>query len=277
MADSIKSLSRLYVDESIHDSLGFIVVAFVFSSPQLDKLVSQALQGAGLVPGQDEFKSSYRMVQNIRMQEIREQLLDLAANHTRIALVVADSNSRKSLGAISLRYLRSILGKNGLLDHPIESYFDEGILTSALINSEHDCRIPNLTIHASEDSRTCFGIQVADLVAHCASQLIRDGLSGHSKEISLNSEAYGAPSASLSWKLLITLRRAMFTRTFVYDCAEYDADTDPVVIGPDDDVVDIAMNPEMLGWGLYISDDVEGCVARSIEATLGRVWLGCMH
>lgn len=211
------------------------------------------------------------------MQEIRGQLLDLAAEHTRIALVVTNSDSRKSLGTISLEFLRSIIRKNGLSDHSIEAYFDEGILTSASIDSAHGFRPPNVTVHANEDSRTCLGIQLADLVAHSCSQLIRDRLSGRSKEVTLDANRYGVPSESLSWTLLITLRRALFTRKYVCSKADYDIDTDPVIVGPEDDEVDIGSNPEVLGWGLFMVDDLEEGVANSVKSALGRVWLGCMH
>ena len=44
----IEQLTHCYLDDSIHDSFGFIVLAFVFSSYDLDTPVREALVAAGL-------------------------------------------------------------------------------------------------------------------------------------------------------------------------------------------------------------------------------------
>ena len=97
MADLPDSISTLYVDESIHDALKFIVSAFVFSTRGLDGLVRQEIRAVGLTPGDHEFKSGHRMASDSRMQELRERLLDIVAERTRIALLVVGPGSRSLL------------------------------------------------------------------------------------------------------------------------------------------------------------------------------------
>src|SRR5205809_308688 len=121
---------QLYVDESIHDSLDFIVSAFVFSKNGLDAGVSDALRYAGLRPGVDEFKSSTFMVGNFGRQKLRDGLLLLAARHARVALAVSPASARSELGGWCLSVLETVLRRNGFLDVAFDAHFDEGIFES---------------------------------------------------------------------------------------------------------------------------------------------------
>ena len=67
-----------YVDESIHDSCGFVATAFVFAEENFEKTVEEVLLEAGLSPPSEEFKSSARMDSDSKMKLARDGLLDLA-------------------------------------------------------------------------------------------------------------------------------------------------------------------------------------------------------
>ena len=61
----------IYVDESIHENLGFTIIAFVVAEDDIEIHVKKALINLNYIPGKDEFKSSTLMVSNPRMQDIR--------------------------------------------------------------------------------------------------------------------------------------------------------------------------------------------------------------
>ena len=60
MTTSRPARIRVYVDECIHDRLGFTVTAFVFATSDLTESISR-LVDAGLIPKRDEFKSGEYM------------------------------------------------------------------------------------------------------------------------------------------------------------------------------------------------------------------------
>ncbi|MEW6087670.1 MAG: hypothetical protein AB1498_05145 [bacterium] len=80
------TFKHCYIDESIHDSIGIVVTAFVFSDDNFEYSITEALQKAGLNTSQDEFKSSVRMDVNEPMQKARENLLALAGCKSKIAV-----------------------------------------------------------------------------------------------------------------------------------------------------------------------------------------------
>ncbi len=82
----LKRFKHCFVDESIHDSVGIIVTAFIFTDESFGNAVTESLQNAGLNPPKDEFKSSLRMDTNEKMRKARENLLELAASKSKIAV-----------------------------------------------------------------------------------------------------------------------------------------------------------------------------------------------
>lgn len=208
---------QIYIDESIHSSLGFIVTAFVFSKGGLDGHVAEALTEAGLRPGTDEFKSGAFMADDPRRRKLRESLLGLAGQNTRIALAVSPAASRPDLGAWCLNALDKIIRKNGFRGVAFEAHIDEGIFRShhEAIVIDADLGLQGVSIHPSQDSRACLGIQVADAVAHVTAQVIRAAVTGHQKIIGIGGPETGYAdddTAPLGWALKMTLRYALLSR-----------------------------------------------------------------
>lgn len=279
----MKKFSRCFVDESIYDDLGIVVTAFIFAGEDIEKAVRQEITDAGLTPEVDEFKSSARMDENPEMRRLRDRLMQLAGRSTSIAVFFGPF-SRPRLGRQALQALQSVVIRNEIDTDSLIVHFDEGIFPS----DEEAARLHKLFHHlekcdmrAVEDSRLCFGIQVADSIAHCFGQIIKAALTGDDKTIDIGGSGTGYPEgteASLGWALLMQLRYSLLTRPVVTNGGPYSPESDPVVLDPlHDDVVDFGQHPTLLGWGVQISPDSSLELRQAVEQALGRIWLGCIH
>lgn len=275
--------THCYIDESIHDSIGVVVTAFIFTGSTFSDAVTEALQKAGLNPPQDEFKSSARMDTNKRMREGRKNLLALAGSKSKIAVFFGPFH-RPHLGRQTFQALQSVLTRNAIQPESLSVHFDEEIFPSqkeadrlhALFHSLKGCKI-----FACEDSRICVGIQVADAVAHSFGRIIKEALTDITKMVDIGGPDTGYPEgteAPLGWSLLMTLRYALLTRPVVYNGEPYPAASDPVVIDPvRDDLVDFGIHPILLGWGVQVAPEADTKLRQAVDKELGRLWLGCIH
>lgn len=272
---------HIYIDESIHDALDFIVSAFVFSKEGLDSPVSDALRDAGLRPGVDEFKSGALMLGNVVQQNLRETLLSLAGQHTRVALAVSPASARTELGEWCLRVLHTIVRRNGFHEMSFDAHCDEGIFksTTKLANGEFGAP-RQMSIDPKSNSRTCLGIQVADVVANATGQMIREAVTGRRKMVGIGGPGTGYADddeAPLGWSLKMSLRYSLLRRPTVHPGQPYHPDIDPVVVKPGDDYVQVAQHPEVSGWGVHIHDALSSTVRAAVDQELGKIWLGCIH
>jgi len=275
--------THCYIDESIHDSVGVVVTAFIFTDDTFSKIVTEALQKAGLNPPQDEFKSRARMDINEKMRKGRENLLALAGSKYKIAVFFGPFH-RPHLGRQTFQALQSVLTRNAIQPESLSVHFDEEIFPSqkeadrlhALFHSLRGCKI-----FACEDSRICVGIQVADAVAHSFGRIIKEALTDTRKMIDIGGPNTGYPEgteAPLGWSLLMNLRSALFTRPIVYNGEPYPAASDPVIIDPmRDDPVDFGIHPILLGWGVQVAPEADTELRQAVDKELGRLWLGCIH
>lgn len=275
--------THCYIDESIHDLVGVVVTAFIFTNDTFSDAVTKALQKAGLNPPQDEFKSSARMDKNEKMRKGRENLLKLAGSNSKIAVFFGPFH-RPNLGRQTFQAFQSVLIRNSIQPGPLSAHFDEEIFPSqkeadrlyALFYSLKGCKI-----FACEDSRICVGIQVADAIAHSFGQIIKEALTDTKKMIDIGGPNTGYPEkteASLGWSLLMNLRYALFTRPVVDNGEPYPAASDPVIIDPmKDDPVDFGIHPILLGWGVQVAPEASNELRQAVDKELGRLWLGCIH
>lgn len=274
---------QIYIDESIHHSLDFIVSAFVFSKGGLEAAVSDALRDAGLRPGIDEFKSSTFMEGNFGRQKLRDGLLRLAGQRARVALAVSPASARTELGGWCLSALETVVRRNGFLDVAFDAHFDEGIFESrneAVRLAARCGGLRRVSLHPVEDSKKCLGIQVADVTAHVTAQVIREAITGQRKMVSIGGPetGYGDDEmAPLGWSLKMSLRHGLLRRPIVHRGQSYHPEIDPVVVERGDDYVEIAQHPDVLGWGVQIHDALSANARSTVDRELGKIWLGCIH
>ena len=265
-------LTQCYIDESIHEALGFVTVSFVFAAEDLNTVVSSALASAGLDPGREEFKSGARMKGDTRMGVVRKKLIDIINAHTRVAVVFAPYPHRVPLGKQCLRALQSTLIRNGIRPEGLTIHVDHGIFPS---RAEAE-RLIGLfrflkpaTFRPDETSHVCQGIQLADLIAHTFALIIRGTITG--------SKLTKARDSNLSQSRLASIRYSILARCTVSEQQAFDSATDPVVIGPEDDPAEHALHPEVLGWGVQVAPEAPDSLRGAVRGMLDRVWLGCMH
>ena len=202
---------------------------------------------------------------------------------THVAMFVGPYE-RGSLGKHSLQALQSILVRNGIRPSGLTMYFDEDIFSSVREAARLQKLFHFLTparIFPKEDSRLRLGIQVADAVAHSCGQIVKEAVSGKVKMIDIGGRGTGygkGEKAPLGWKLVTTLRYALLTRPMTQNGETYAAATDPVILDPmHDDPVNYGQHPILLGWGVQVAPESSDDLRRAVEASLGRLWLGCIH
>ncbi|HEU4767482.1 MAG TPA: DUF3800 domain-containing protein [Pyrinomonadaceae bacterium] len=283
MPNQHQALTHCYVDESIHDSHGFAVAAFIFTDAEFDSKVAVVLRSAGLRVPDEEYKSSARMDSDPRMREARASLTGLLTTASRVAIVVGPFN-RPRLGRQVLQALQSVVVRNGVKRETLRVFFDREVFTSQVdADRLHKLfhALQGVAIHAQQDSRLCFGVQAADAVAHAFGQIIKDAAIGAPKLVDVGGEGAGYPPhtmAPLGWELLMQFRHSLFTRPVVYNGAPYLSECDPVVLDPmNDDLVSFAQHPVLIGWGVQIAPESNSRLRLITEETLGTLWLGCIH
>lgn len=272
-----------YVDESIHDSCGFVATSFVFAEESFEMAVEKVLRDAGLLPPLHEFKSSTRMDSNYSMQLARSGLLALASSKAKVAVFFGAFN-RTTLGKHTLQALQSVVVRNGISPAALSVYCDEEIFPSekealrlhGLFHFLSQCRI-----YPREDSRKRLGIQVADAVAYSFGQILKEELTGEQKLVDIGGPGTGyekGTMAPLGWKLLMTLRYSLMTRPMVQNGGLYDAAMDPVILDPQyDDPAIYGQHPVLLGWGIQTAPEADDSLRQGVERAFGRIWLGCIH
>lgn len=267
-----------YVDESIQRSLGYVATAFVVAPEPLEPAVAEVLRGAGLVPGRDEFKSGARMAERPDLQELRDRLLGLAGDRARLAAVFSPVHRRDALGRYALQALQSVLVRNSVPREELTVFFDSGIFPSE--SAARELRplfgaLSGATLYAREDSKLRLGIQVADAVAHTFGQVLRAAVTGDHKAVHIGpTDDDWVPLSAI---LLSRIRHAVFRRPIVFQSVQYDTATDPIVATSEDELLELGINAEALGWGVQVAADLSNDLSASVRLALERLWLGCYH
>ena len=122
---------------------------------------------AGLVPGQDEYKSRRPHDADRRYRVLRDELHGIVSGCS-IALLVAPLAERKHLARHALEALKYFVHENAIAER-LKVSFDEGLFSSreGAATMASEIRLPPQVDLAVEcDSRLVQGIQLADLVAH---------------------------------------------------------------------------------------------------------------
>jgi hypothetical protein len=110
MIDKTDNHLCCFIDESIHDLIGFVTIAFVFSSNKFESNILDCLKNANLNPPHEEFKSSFKMDSNPKTRIARDNLLSIASSESKFAIFFVHLKETKaSLGWALLMRLRHSL------------------------------------------------------------------------------------------------------------------------------------------------------------------------
>ncbi|MEH6691121.1 MULTISPECIES: DUF3800 domain-containing protein [Pseudorhizobium] len=241
----------IYIDESIHERGGFIVLTALHASPDQIREATDALSQCGFSPGLDEFKSSLKMQGNAQAQELRERFRSIIGG-CKIAIGVCSLNERSELMQLAGR-----LGGAFASRYP-------GVMATAFLDQgmKHQSTIPPLgySIVADCDSKQVIGIQLADCCAHFISTILLDEL-GLARKMVPKSRIYPGDDGELelAWELWASIRYAL-------------ASSEPVRRNDDG-----FPEPFMKPFGLIFSDGCDDKVKEAAQHRLGSVWVGCIH
>lgn len=256
----------LYIDDSVHDKAGFIIVAFVYVSEDPEHSISEIITNSGLDPSNFEFKSSAKYLKASQRVKVREGLRDFLSNNCGIALAVMPRQQRSRIGVESLKAFMQFAEANNILKRPCKVYFDQGMFMSRreATDSLAKLNIEGYEFNFEQDSHLIKGIQVADLAAHTASIILKEKLGLVTKKVLLGKDFGYEPEieTGLGFELWAPIRNCFFH------------DSTPAVC-TGDRINDCTVNVEPRG--LYVSELCDSTLAAKARSVFGTVYLGCLH
>lgn len=248
---------NIYIDDSIHDEFGFMLLSFVFCKhdPQ------GSLQGILSKYGLEEFHASEKMKNNATMRQARCELANYVNMKTKWGMFVLPSNLRHNIFDEFSSFMFHLESMN--LDEELHVYVDHGIINcneAEKISQKSRC----MKIYIS-DSLEVNGIQLADLVAAQCGVRLREKISGNPKILVYGDESgYDPPiEAPLGFELWADLRYSMHR-------------SDSPLSEDMDDTLQFATF-DTTNYGFLLSQHVSDALAEKSKETFGKVYLGCIH
>jgi hypothetical protein len=260
-----KAMQYVYFDESIHDECGFIIGAFVFCDDSPDVAIGDLLNKYGLNSIDSEFKSSGRMDNNPDLAQIRAELFEILQS-TNIALLIIPSVQRKFLGDEALKFLPLFVAANDRKLAHVQVFFDEGISVSNKTQADTRKRMAqSLEIFPRQKSHLVRGIQLADLVSHTASVILKQSMLSSQKSVTVgpNNGAYSDREVELGFMLWAQMRYRFLRSKRTQTATE-------------DDLVG-NLTYDVLNYGLGVSNHCDESLNVRATDAFGTVYLGCIH
>lgn len=245
----------IFVDESIQHDLDYICVGFVYCERSPDEHVRSAITHAGLVPGADEYKSGARMVNSAERRLLREGISSIVLQDCKLGVYIGPVDERPILLSAVAEAANQIVSRNQL-PSPQVVFVDSGIDGKCDLGADSSIKlVPNC------DSKTVYGIQLADYVAYHCSYLLKCTIEGTSKKVRV--EVPHLPNSDeeveLDWLMRTELRRNFFV--------EY---RDVERIAGDDWFFKLS------GYGAYFSPKLATTVEVAARKTFDSMYFGCV-
>jgi len=247
---------KIYIDESIHEQFGFMLLAFVACSKNPQKKLLKLLNKYGV----NEFHSLDKMKDNNQKQKLREEIVNFINDSTcKWGVFIFPSTFRFSLAIELTSFIRKIT-KRLSKSKKIEVFLDEGIIRP--IELKKMVSELNIPIYLSK-SNEVFGIQLADLVAAYNGIQLKEEISQSPKILTYGEEfGYDPPiQANLGWELWAKIRYSMCHK----DKCKADKDS-----------VDMATF-KTKNHGLFISKGCSKSLISSSKKIFGEIYFGCIH
>lgn len=243
----------IFVDESIQKDLDYICVGFAYCEEPPDEAIYTAIRDAGLIPGEDEYKSGYRMSGSDSKHFLRNSINQLVLERCRLGIYIAPLRERPTLLAGIADTATKLVQANNL-SQPQSVFIDQGIGGKVLAN-EH------IAVAVGCDSRKVPGIQLADFVAYHCSYLLKCALTESTKKIQMGDAPHplAGEEVDLDWALRTELRRHFFVEPRNFDEIE-----------GDDWFFRLA------GYGAFFSPGLRNSVRQAAEQTFDSMYFGCV-
>ena len=245
---------NIYIDESIHDQHGFMLLAYVTCRRDPYDVLNNMLKKYGI----EEFHACKKMQNNHTMQKLRSSIRSYVNSYCGWGVMVLSNIARSN---IKDDFSNLVAGLSKfILDEPLRIYIDEGIIS---INEVDEIR----NISKVDSINTCRshevnGIQLADLVAALSGVRLREEISENPKMLTYGNESGFDPpiEAELGYELWASLRYSMLRNP------ETKRDEMPEMA-----------SFETEGYGLFVSPRCSDELSRKARKLFGEVYLGCIH
>ena len=257
-------MGYFYIDDSVHDSAGFILGACIYSETDLTPSVDEIILAHGFDPSTFEFKSRINFSKESEKAKLREELKGLVQSSCRLGIVVIPRNEREKLGTECIKAVKLFTDFNSI-KKPIQIYLDQGLFPSTkegqqLVNS---CQFNEIKFHFEQDSKIIKGIQIADLCAHIASIQFKGELGLVNKKVKVGENFGYDPDMEmeLHFEMWATLRYIFFNE----GSAQWTGDvieSSTLFVEP---------------YGLYVSSLCSDELKKKIRETFATVYLGCIR
>lgn len=263
----MKKSGFIYYDDSKHPKADFFMGAFIYSERDLNEEISQYISSSGLDPNKDEFKSRLRMDQNPEQKELRQYLKRLISD-TKIAIVITAPNEKDFKACTSKALIQLIENNQEELIFPLNVFLDQGIYKNqndddykSLVSMLNPKQV-NLNIE--QDSKVIKGIQLADLVAHTCSIMMKESLGLINKTIKVGNNSGYDPDTDIEigFEIWAGIRYNFFS-------------TPPPHPDEWESQLDCVATVERKG--LFISESCNKTIKVEGKSRFGEMYLGCIH
>ncbi|MDX9782798.1 MAG: DUF3800 domain-containing protein [Bacteroidales bacterium] len=263
----MKDNGYIYYDDSKHPGSGFYLGAFVYSDKDLNNIISGYISLCGLDPNKDEFKSSLRKDKNPKQIELRRYLKRLIGN-IRIFVVIAQPNENDFKMATRNALINLIEHNQAALKSNLNIFLDQGIFKNEndaeykLLTGKLDANSVKLKIE--QDSVEIKGIQLADLVAHTCSIMLKESLGLINKTIKAGDNSGYDPDTDIEigFEMWAGVRYNFFSNS---------------PPRPDDWDSQLDFVAKVGKRGLFISDNCSAEIKIKGNERFGEMYLGCIH
>jgi hypothetical protein len=262
-----------YFDESIQSRGDFILGAWVYSEKDIEEQVGEALKKNGLIPGRDEFKSSYHMGRNPVQAALRDDL-KMVLQNCRIAVVIAPIEKRSAFGEEGCRGLLKVLRNNDLPPDRHEAFLDQSLFSSVGRGqaAAQALALDQLCdLYFEQDSRKILGLQLADLAAHTCGTMLLEllGLIKKTVPAGENSGYDSEMPMEIGFELWATIRYNFF-------CPSSAPITDLLTGSSTPDEISYPQ-VDISSSAVHIADTCSEPLRNAANGRFGLNYLGCIH
>lgn len=245
---------KIYIDESIHDQHGFMLLAYVTCRRDPYDALNNILKKYGI----EEFHACKKMQNNHTMQKLRSSIRSYVNSYCGWGVMVLSNTARLNIKD-DFSYLVTGLSKS-ILDDPMRIYIDESIISNNEIDEIRNVsKVDSINICRSHEVN---GIQLADLAAALCRVRLREEISEFPKMLTYGNESGFDPpiEAELGYELWASLRYSMLKHP-----------------KPKGEEMPNMASFETEGYGLFVSPRCSDELSRKGRKLFGEVYLGCIH
>ena len=244
----------IYIDESIHDQHGFMLLAYVTCMHDPQNSLNDIIKEYGV----DEFHACKKMQNNQKLRKLRSSIRSYVNSYCGWGVMVLPNTARQNIKDDFTNLVNRL--SKFQLNGPLKIYVDEGIISNNGVDEIKS--VSNLDSIYICSSHEVNGIQLADLVAALCGVRLREEISEHPKMLTYGEESGFNPpiEAELGYELWASLRYSMLRR-----------------IEPKGDEMPDMASFETEGYGFFVSPHCSVGLKQKAQKLFGEVYLGCIH